>query len=72
MKETMNKTMVDYQNLLHDFHMENQHVIDLNELKRRIADGQKVYVLGKNGFGLIRSGKKKGRVFYKSRMDFVT
>jgi len=29
MKETMNKTMVDYQNLLHDFHMENQHVIDL-------------------------------------------
>ena len=59
MKETMNKTMVDYQNLLHDFHMENQHVIDFNELKRRIADGQKVYVLGKNPESLFLKNNLK-------------
>ena len=59
MKETMNKTMVDYQNLLHDFHMENQHVIDFNEIKRRIADGQKVYVLGKNPEALFLKNNLK-------------
>jgi hypothetical protein len=63
MKETMNKTMVDYQDLLHDFHMENQHVIDLNELKRRIADGQKVYVLGKNTESLFLKKQLKNLGF---------